>query len=58
MNPDPLVANAVALIHIVEKGMTDEQRIELWEKIREGYCKHCGRKLESESDYCHCWNDE
>lgn len=37
------------------KIMTDEERFNLFEEIKEGYCPECGR---SESRRCYCWNDE
>lgn len=55
---DPAIANAVALIHLLQSKMTDEQRVELWSQISEGYCKVCGIKLSKQYTYCPCENDE
>jgi hypothetical protein len=39
-----------------QKGLTDEQRLELWSEFQAGYCKHCGQ--EEGCQKCQCWNDE
>lgn len=38
--------------------MTDDERMEFWRAVREGYCDACGRRLATHDDVCHCWNDE
>jgi hypothetical protein len=36
--------------------LTNEQRLEIFEAVREGYCRHCGG--EDPKHRCQCWNDE
>lgn len=58
---DPVVSNAVALVQILQKGFTDEQRLELWQKIAHGYCQRCGGQAEPRIDgcfICFCDRDE
>lgn len=38
--------------------MTDEERLNLWSELREGYCPDCGRQLLRSERVCHCRNDE
>jgi len=35
--------------------MTPDQRVEFFDLVAHGYCRHCG---EVKSGVCHCWNDE
>lgn len=36
------------------KNMTPEGRVEVFQQITEGYCKHCG----TNNPHCQCENDE
>ena len=40
------------------KVMTDEQREQLFSKLRELYCIHCGCEQPKVGRLCQCWNDE
>ena len=39
------------------KIMSPKERIELFEKVTEGYCLFCGYKS-SVTEPCYCWDDE
>ena len=36
--------------------LQDQDRLDIFNKINEAYCQHCGIKLDGGT--CHCWNDE
>ena len=38
----------------MQEEMNDEERIEFWDNLQEGYCKYCGSKYLP----CYCSNDE
>ena len=44
--------SAVALLEIIQPHMTDEERVELWRRIKLNYCGDCGCKL---PPGCHCY---
>lgn len=50
---DDITKAIVTSIKDAQKYLTDEQRIKLWDKLQEGYCKDCG----SPHLPCHCTND-
>lgn len=37
-----------------QQAFTDAERVELWDAIREGYCRSCG----THDPKCQCWNEE
>lgn len=38
------------------ENMDEDERLDFFNEIREGYCHDCGR--EDPNNNCHCWNDE
>lgn len=36
--------------------LTDQQRIELFELLRDRFCIYCGRQMIT--NRCQCWNDD
>lgn len=34
--------------------MSDEERLEFFDLVEDGYCRYCG----SDDPKCQCWNDE
>lgn len=43
----------------VMKGLSDSERLEIFETLRGEFCIHCGCKQpEEDLRYCQCWNDE
>lgn len=54
--PEEIDAETIFIVTAVrdyQDTLTDQQRIEFWEKIQEGYCECCGRA----DPTCQCWND-
>lgn len=51
-------AQAVSIVKAFQASLTDEQRLELWKDIQDGYCQHCGRDDTDTKFGCQCWNDE
>jgi hypothetical protein len=41
-------------VRIVLPSLSDSERLEVFEQISAGYCKHCG----CNNPGCQCWNDE
>lgn len=37
--------------------LSPDERLTLWETLRQGYCTDCARKLET-GEKCHCENNE
>ena len=51
---------AMQLVKIVldeMDGMRDEERIEVWDRVRSEYCLYCGGR-QPKDKWCQCWNDE
>lgn len=44
------------LLEVLET-CTDEERLNVFSKLTEHYCVHCGRYIEDQFS-CHCNNDE
>ena len=40
----------------IQKGLTPQERIDLWGEIRGEHCEYCG--YPDPSGRCQCWNDE
>lgn len=38
----------------LQESLTDEERLEFWEDLIQGYCKYCA----SNNPSCQCWRDE
>ena len=49
-------AMAINQVRFLLDTMTDEERLEAWAYIMEGYCSECGRWLDGKS--CNCENGE
>ena len=49
-----IIAGAVSVLRDVQRLLTDDERVDLWEGLQEGYCRECGR----DDPRCQCTNDE
>ena len=57
--PTPVgVQRLLAQIRVAISAMTDDQRLEFFSAVTEGYCRHCGRDDSDSPHGCQCWNDE
>lgn len=46
-----------ALIRVIKHDqarLSDDERLEWWAMLKEGYCEHCGRALKDANDKCFC----
>jgi len=50
--------NHVRFMRVLLKDMKDEDRVRIFDTLHEGYCRSCGRKEISPTDFCQCENDE
>ena len=57
----PLDLSTQDLLQLLRKNlaaMPDFERLEFFDELTEGYCKHCGRDDSKSFRGCQCWNDE
>lgn len=40
------------------KTLSDDERMEFFADMEDGYCRHCGRDDSGSPMGCQCWNDE
>lgn len=49
-----LFGESIALLSVL---LTDNERLDLWSNIANGYCRHCGIRLKH-NGVCFCQNDD
>ena len=52
---EAVIVRALARLRSRLPALTDEQRVEIFAKLADGYCRACGRAT---ATHCHCENDE
>jgi len=50
----PTKSEIIYMVREFISELTDDQRLEFFGEITEGYCVHCG----TNNPNCQCWNDE
>jgi hypothetical protein len=54
----PKIVDLVKDIREILKSTSDENRLEIFGNIMNGYCKHCGCDNSKYAMGCQCWNDD
>lgn len=56
IDPKSAIGQRVNQLRGYQENLFAEQRLEIWELLQDGYCKHCGEKPTDSP--CQCMNDE